>query len=76
VSRYVLRYRGSGPAPAAELDRVRSDARVRIVDEAPRMFLVEASDADAESLRSELGGWLISEEQFYAHADPRPKPRA
>jgi hypothetical protein len=76
VSRYVLRYRGSGPAPAAELDRVRSDPRLRIVDEAPRMFLVEATEADYESLRSELGGWLISEEQFYASADPRMKPGA
>jgi len=71
-----LRYRGSGPAPAAELDRVRSDPRVKIVDEAPRMFLVEASENDAESLRGELGGWLVSEEQFYASADPRQKPHA
>jgi hypothetical protein len=76
VSRYVLRYRGNGPAPGAELDRVRSDSRLHIVDETPRMFLVEASEDAAESLRSELGGWLISDEQFYAHADPRMKPRA
>lgn len=76
MSRYVLRFRGEGPAPGAELDRLRSDPRLRIVDESPRMFLVEASDADAASLRSELGGWLISEEQFYAHADPQQKPRA
>jgi hypothetical protein len=76
VSRYVLRYRGSGPAPRAELDRVRSDPRLHVVDESPRMLLVEASDADAESLRSELGGWLISEEQIYASIDPRMKPRA
>jgi hypothetical protein len=38
------------------------------------MFLVETTDCDAESLRGELGGWLISEEQFYAYADPRQKP--
>ena len=74
MSRYVLRYRGSGPAPAAEIDRVRSDPRIKIVDESPRMFLVEASEADAESLRSELGGWLVGEEQFYAQVDPRQKP--
>ena len=72
----MLRYRGSGPAPAAELDRVRSDPRVHIIDESPRMLLVEATEADAESLRSELGGWLVSEEQFYAQVDPRQKPLA
>jgi hypothetical protein len=76
VSRYVLRYRGSGPAPPADLDRVRSDPRLRVVDEAPRMLLVETSDADAKSLRSELEGWLVSEEQIYASIDPRMKPRA
>lgn len=71
-----MRYRGNGPAPVAEIDRVRSDARLTIVDESPRMLLVETTDAAAESLRSELNGWLISEEQLYAQADPRLKPRA
>ena len=59
-----------------KLDRVRSDPRVKIVDEAPRMFLVEASENDAESLRGELGGCSSAKSNSTRARDSRPKPRA
>ena len=61
---YVFRYRGRGPAPAADIARI-ADA-VRVLDQATRMLLVEGSASQIASLGAALPSWLVKEEHAFA----------
>ena len=61
---YVLRYRGRGPAPAADVARI-ADA-VKVLDQVARMLLVEGSASQMASLAAALPCWLLREEQAFA----------
>jgi hypothetical protein len=61
---YVLRYRGRGPAPAADVARIAG--AVQVLDQVARMLLVEGSASQLASLAAELPSWLVREEQAFA----------
>jgi hypothetical protein len=72
MPRYILRFRGNGSSPQDDVERLKADPEIRILDTASsRMLLVEAAE---EPLRKAIGGmpdWVMSEE----HDIPLPDPR-
>ena len=52
--RYILRHISSGPKPESDLLRIRNTPGVKIIDESPRMLLVEGYHERIEHLRSGL----------------------
>ena len=73
MPRFILRHLGQGPAPESVLKSLRACPDTTIVDETPRMVLVEST---AEVLNSLLGNpaeWLVVPEQQVALPDTRQK---
>jgi hypothetical protein len=71
--RFILRYRGEGKAPDADLDRIRELPGAVVVDASGRMLLVEA-DADAlRQLVDNLGPWVMAPERSYSVPDVRKR---
>lgn len=75
MARYVLRFTGSGPRPAADLERIRSARDVTVLDDSARMLLVEAPAERVRKLIGSLPGWTSSPERTIQLPDPRPRPR-
>ena len=71
MPRYIARFRGRGCRPAETQERIEQVDGTRIIDDSPRMVLVEAPD-DA-GLRSVLdpATWLVTEERRYRLPTPR-----
>jgi hypothetical protein len=73
MSRYILRYGGSQSAPSEHLESIRATPGLRVLDQSPKMLLV---DADESSLRAQLKampGWSMHPEQSYPLPDTRKK---
>jgi hypothetical protein len=73
IPRYILRYHGNGAKPGDVAARLRSTPGVMIIDETPRMILVEASDDSAIRLIASSPSWLVAEERFTPLPDARHK---
>jgi hypothetical protein len=70
--RYVLRYRGPGAKPAADVDSVRRRPGVTDVDESgAKMLMVECDEAVAAELAENLPDWVMGPEQTYTVPDTR-----
>jgi hypothetical protein len=70
-ARFVLRYRGRGATPAADVARVAELPSAVVVDATPKMLLVE-SDADAlQALVDSLPDWVMAPEQHLPLPDTR-----
>lgn len=74
-SRYILRYKGRGPIPAEDAERIRDREGVSLVDSTSRMLLVEGPREDLEELVGSSPEWVISEEKIVKRPDPRPEIR-
>ncbi len=73
--RFVLRYRGEGAAPPADVARVVALPSTVVVDASARMLLVDAGP-DADGLRAlidTLADWVLAPEQSYAIPDTRKR---
>ena len=73
MSRYILRYGGSQAVPPEQLQSIRGTPGLRVLDQSPKMLLV---DADESSLRERLKGmpgWSIHPEQGYPLPDTRKR---
>lgn len=71
-ARYVLRYRGEGTKPAADVESVGRLAGVTVVDEsASKMLLVECDGEVAAELTETLPEWVIAPEQTFTIPDTR-----
>jgi len=62
MQRYILRYKAAGPKPESDLMRIRNTPGLTVVDESPRMLLVEGDDKRIEGLRGDLADWLVTPE--------------
>jgi hypothetical protein len=72
MSRYILRY--SGPvAPAEQVRRIRSASKLRVIDESPKMLLVEGDDQDIRNSIADESGWQVVPERTVRVPGPRPK---
>jgi len=70
----VLRYRGEGPKPEADVERVRSLPDATMVDESPgRMMLVESDEGPLLELVESLPGWVAAPEQMIPVPDTRKR---
>jgi hypothetical protein len=77
-TRFVLRYSGP-PAAAAESGRLSAQlsaaAGVTVLDESPRMLLVESSRLALDHALKDIEGWEIVPESSTPLPDPRPRVR-
>jgi hypothetical protein len=74
MSRFVLRFRGKGPAPADDIERIRALPKTKVLDNtSPRMLLVEAPEEDLRALVDSLPEWVMTPEKMISLPDPRPK---
>jgi hypothetical protein len=76
MARYILRFTGRGASPDDARQRLSNWQDVKIVDESPRMLLVEASPEAINRLTEELPGWTSTLERTIPLPDPRPKLRS
>lgn len=75
MARYVLRYRGRGPRPAADVGRVGALPGVEIVDDSPRMLLVDGPEKALRAALADLPGWVMSAETAVPLPDVRRRLR-
>lgn len=68
-TRFVLRYRGEGPTPDADVERVRCLAGAVVVESSSRMLLVEADEQPLRRLVATLGRWVMAPEQTFPLPD-------
>ena len=73
AGRYILRFRGRGQAPDADVARI--EREVKVVDRSPRMLLVEASGPRLARLVEALPRWVAAEEQMVPVPATRPRVR-
>lgn len=77
MSRWILRFRGSGAKPQADVARIRELPNTTVLDaSSPRMLFVEGPEDEVKSAVEAMPDWSASAEQQYALPDPRPKPRS
>ena len=70
---YILRFRGAGPIPAKDMERIRSLKGLNVLDSTSRMLLVDAPDDELKSLVDSMQEWVLSQERTVSRPDPRPK---
>jgi hypothetical protein len=73
MERYIVRYTRGATAPEEEKQRIRSLDNVQVLDETPRMLLVQAPPETAAALQTALPDWQVNAEQVYTAPDPHPQ---
>jgi len=73
MSRYILRYGGSHSIPTEHLDSIRSTPGLQVIDESPKMLLVDGEESTLRQKLKEMPGWSIHPEQEYPLPDTRQK---
>ena len=73
MRRYIARFRGVGPSPSETASRIKQIDGATILDESPRMMLIEAPDDSALRAVLDPSAWLLSEETFYDAPSPQEK---
>ncbi len=69
--RFVLRYRGPGAPPGADIARVHEFDGLVVVTATPTMVLVESEPQPLRELLATLPGWFMAPEQQYGVPDER-----
>ena len=72
-SRFVLRYRGDGPKPEADVARLQELTDAVIVDSTARMLQVEATPEPLRDLVERLPDWVMGPDMAYDVPDTRKK---
>jgi hypothetical protein len=73
MSRVILRYRKPGPIPDADKDRIQRMQRVVLIDEGPRMLLVEGSELELKAALN-ASEWLVTPDSEAGIPSPRKRP--
>jgi hypothetical protein len=73
TSRFVLRYRGAGAVPSADVARVSELTSAVVVDASPRMLLVESEPEELQALIDALPDWVMAPEQGFPLPDTRKR---
>ena len=69
--RFVLRYRGAGEKPDADVARVRELDDAVVVDSSSRMLLVECEPEPLRHLVDDLPDWVMGADVTYDVPDTR-----
>ena len=72
-ARFVLRYRGEGALPEADVAQVHGLAGAEVVDSSPRMLVVESEPDRLGALVESLPDWVMAPDQSYTVPDTRKK---
>ena len=72
-TRFVLRYRGEGSKPDADVAKLQELAGVVIVDSSARMLVVEAKAQPLRDVVDALPGWVMGPDVSYEVPDTRKK---
>ncbi len=72
-SRFVLRYSGEGPKPAADVARLQELAGAVIVESSARMLVVEAKPEPLRDVVDALPDWVMGPDMSYDVPDTRKK---
>ncbi len=76
MKRFILRYRGEGSKPEADVARIRALPDLTVLDDSSsRMLLVESTEKELRELMEGLPDWKMSPEQLIELPDPRPRLR-
>jgi hypothetical protein len=75
MPRWVLRYRGNGPRPDGDVDRVAALPGVEVVDDSSRALLVAGPERVLRAALADLPGWVMSAETSMPLPDVRRRPR-
>jgi len=73
MSRYILRYGGSQPAPVEHVQSIRATPGLQVIDQSPKMLLVDADESALRERLKGMTGWSIHPEQSYPLPDTRKK---
>lgn len=73
MSRYILRYGGSQAIPTEHVDRIRSTPGIKVIDESPKMLLVDGEESALREKIKEMPEWSIHPEKGYPIPDTRQK---
>ncbi len=71
--RFVLRYRGEGAKPDADVAKVRELADAVVVDSSSRMLLVESEPELLRHVVDALPDWVMDVERTYEVPDTRKR---
>lgn len=72
MPRYILRYQHAVQAPEPDLKKIRAALDLKVVDESPRMVLVDGDEEAAKASLLGLFGWTVTPET----STPLPSTRA
>ena len=72
-TRFVLRYRGDGPKPDADVAKVSELDDVVVVENSPRMLLVEGEHEPLRRVVDGLPDWEMHADRTYEVPDTRKK---
>jgi len=75
MARYILRYRHAAEAPRSDLEKIRGAPNLKVVDESPRMVLVDADEDAAHATVHGMDGWTVTPETMTPLPDTRKKIR-
>ncbi|WP_144141061.1 hypothetical protein [Paraburkholderia sp. BCC1884] len=68
MSLYVVYFRGPGPMPAEDVQRIREHAGVQVVnDKSKKALLLDLDEPETDFLQhvAEMGGWAASKQTAY-----------
>jgi hypothetical protein len=71
MGRFILRYGGSDAMPAGHLNTIRSTPGLQVIDESPKMILVDGDESTLNEKLKEMPGWSLHPEQTYSIPDAR-----
>lgn len=73
--RFVLRYRGDGGSPDADVEEIRGLPNAAVVDRSSKMLLVESEEEPLRRLVESLPGWVMVPERTVPLPDTRKRVR-
>jgi hypothetical protein len=73
MSRYILRYAQPQSAPAEHLESILATPGLQVIDQSPKMLLVDAEESALREKLKGLPGWSMHTELGYPLPDTRQK---
>ena len=71
MGRYILRYGPSSAAPTEHLQDIRQSPGIKVIDETPKMLLVDAEESALREKVKGMPGWSLHSEHGYEIPDTR-----
>ena len=73
LARFVLRYRGQGAPPEADVARVAGLESAVVIDASPRMLVVDSEPEALQGLVDALPDWVMAPERRFPLPDTRKR---